>query len=158
MSFLGNVKNNLSKKIRNYTLTLGLLSAMSSCETLDNLVQRDREPVKRETAVTPSVFDYRALQILGVEHMPSFAIELPEGYLTTESNHLRLRYLAAIKSGNTTFDEREIIYTRGRWNPALESEREDYLKVLQRADSNGDRIITREEVNNLERIMRGEYK
>lgn len=158
MSFWDYIKNNSSKKIRNYALTLGLLGAMSSCSTIDNIVQRDREPARIEREVTPSVFDYRALQILGVEYNPSFAVELPEGYLTTESGLLRLQYLAAIKSGNTSFDEKEQISTLGNQNPALNSNREDYNKVLQRADSNGDRIITRSEINNLEKIMREEYK
>lgn len=157
MSFWDYVKNNTSKKIRNYTLALGLIGAMNSCETIDNIVQRDREPARVEREITPSIFDYRALKILGVEHNPSSAIELPEGYLTTESGHLRLRYLAAIKSGNTNFSENEQISTLGRRNPALESDRADYLRVLKRADANNDRIITRTEINNLERIMRREY-
>ena len=146
-------------KIKKGIITLGLVGTLGSCATIDNFVERlHQEPEPIERPIRPSVMDYRALKILGVEHSPSFAVELPEGYLTTEGGRLILKYLAAVKSGNNDFNTNEIIDVLGRRNPGLESTREDYLSILKKADANGDRIITRQEIYNLERQMRQEYK
>ncbi len=153
-------QSNFKNKIKKGIITLGLIGTITSCASIDTLIQKERheERERVEQKVIPSPMNYQALKILGVENNPSRAYNLREGYLTTESGKLILDYLAAIKSGNNDFDNKNIIHISGKLNPGLESTREDYNSILKRADKNGDKIITRKEIYNLEREMRQEYK
>ena len=151
------VKEKISKT-RNYALALGLATALNSCGTIDNVVQRTSNKISNTEQPAQNKTSYfEALEKL-CGGRPCNAVVLQGGYITTEGGAFTLKYLAAVKSGNADFDMKEIKYVSGRRNSHLESTKEDYLHILERADANNDKIITREEIRNLEQKMKQEYK
>lgn len=127
---------NLMNKIQKCTLALGMGASVLGCAT--------QAPVQNNVI-------NQAMDVLRIS-CPSQIQHLPGGYKTTRDTAATLRTLAGVYAGTVDLEKTEKGYSaKGIYNQIENPEALE--KVLMKADTDGDYIITRDELKSLADIM-----
>lgn len=138
-------KMKIMKKIAPYVLALGVgASALTGCAT----TQIANKPAQQTEQKKYATID-EAMKVLGVRSPNMIETNLPDGYKTSRFESPDLRTLAGIYAGTVEVKRTENGYiTTGSYS---EFQHPDAMRrVLQEADTNKDKIITRQELRDLE--------
>ncbi len=126
----------LKQRIQKVALSVGLgLATLSGCAS-GNV---NRRPSMRE-----------ATRVLGT--VPFMVTSLPSGYITDKRTEIRLRGLAGVYAGTADFRCTKNGYSVEGFYSQLANP-EAIVRVLKDADTNDDKIVTRDEVRNLYRAI-----
>ena len=136
------------KKIQPYVLALGIgASALTGCATTQVANRPAQQTEQREYAIIEE-----AMKVLGVRNPSMIQMNLPDGYKTSRFEDATLRILAGIYAG--TVEVRKTVRKTEKGYTANGSysqfQHPDAMrKVLREADTNGDKIITKQESRDL---------
>jgi len=139
-------KMNLIKKVCPYVLALGFGAlTLTGCSTMAQVVNDFEEQIRSKKYTSLE----KAKRVLNTNQ--SYAVEiLPKGYITLKALDSRLKTLAGIYAGTIELKKTKQGYcAKGFYSEYTHPGA--LLKVLKEADTNKDRIITSQEVRNLER-------
>jgi hypothetical protein len=122
------------QKIKKYALAFGLSAlALTGCATTR---------IENKSSI-----EY-AMKILEINEPSRLQLNLPEGYKTLLFEDARLRAIAGVYAGTVKVERTKNGYiARGFYSEAMHPEA--MLMALREADTNGDKIITRKEAEDL---------
>ncbi len=163
--FYNSYMRNLLKKIVPFILIGGILSLGSGCEMLKcNRAfsqYRGKSAISSNYYYTPrSLSDKSLMSALDVNNMGLVEkYGLPEGYICLVDNVDNLNKIAGVYAGTAEIKEISgiiFIEEKEKYKPFLDN----YVhltKALESADKNGDKIVTRSEVKQLENDLVHQY-
>jgi len=155
------IKMSLKNKLKIASLAT-LVSVLPAKENQKNIFLKAYDNLISKEVKSASIED--AIKILNTER---YKIKnLPNGYKSSEGIEMEIREIAGIYSGGIKVKKKEkdnsIKYVSHGVYSQLEDP-ESYERVLENADSNKDKIITREEIKDLkfkvyEESLTGKYE
>jgi|TARA_B100001971_G_C17993435_1_gene433528 hypothetical protein len=134
----------IMKKIAPYVLALGVgASALTGCATTQMANRPAQQTEQKEYATIDE-----AMEVLGARSPSMIQMNLPDGYKTSIFEDRNLRTLAGIYAGTVEVKRTGNGYTaNGSYS---QFQHPDAMRrVLKEADTNGDKIITRQESRDL---------
>ncbi|MBS3116088.1 hypothetical protein J4421_00675 [Candidatus Woesearchaeota archaeon] len=130
-------------KIQSYALALGIgVSALTGCAT----IPRDNKPAPQTTQKEMQLEE--AMKVLDVRSLSMIQMNLPAGYKTSRFEDGILRTLAGIYAGTVGVKRTEEGYVAKGYYSQLQQP-DAMRRVLREADTNDDKIITRQEARDL---------